>query len=107
MRGERIDPRPARVAQSQQLSDLVKGLAGGIVERRAHVAVSKALSLVPGEIEMGVAAGNHEGQGSRIVIIEHFLLRQQNGVNVTLEMVDRDERLAQGEGQRLGVGDAY
>jgi hypothetical protein len=36
-----------------------------------------------------------------------LLLRQQNGVNVTLEMVDRDERLAQGEGQRLGVGDAY
>jgi hypothetical protein len=54
-----------------------------------------------------MAAGDHQGQGSRIVIIELFPLRQQNGVNVTLEMVNRDERLAQGEGQRLGVGDAH
>jgi putative nucleotidyltransferase with HDIG domain len=56
---------------------------------------------------MGVASGNHQGQRSGIAIVEHLLLRQQNGVNVTLEMVDRNERLAQGEGQRLRVADAH
>ncbi len=39
MSGQRIDPGTARVAQSQQLGDLVEGLAGCIVERGAHVAV--------------------------------------------------------------------
>ena len=29
---------------------------------------------------------------------------QQNGVNVTLQVVDGNQRLAQREGQRLGVG---
>ena len=33
-------------------------------------------------------------------------MRQQNSVDVTLEVVDGDERLAQGEGQRLGIGDS-
>ena len=72
MGGKRIDPGAARVAQSQQLGDFVKGLAGRIVERGADVAVGKALSLMPGEIEMGVAAGNHQGQGSGMAIVEHF-----------------------------------
>ncbi len=107
MRGQRIDPRAARVPQSQQLGDLVKSFAGGIVECGAHVAVGKALPLMPGQIKMGVATGNHQGQGSCMAIVEHFLLRQQNGVNVTLKVVDGDERLAQGEGQRLGVRDAH
>jgi hypothetical protein len=56
---------------------------------------------------MSVAARNHQGQGSAIAIAEHFLLRHQNGVNMTLEVVNGDQRLAQGEGQRLGVGDAH
>ena len=39
--------------------------------------------------------------------VEHLALRQQNRVNVTFEMVDGDERLAQGEGQRFGVGNPH
>ena len=46
MRGQRIDPGAARVAQSQQLGDLVEGFAGRIVERGADVAIGKALALV-------------------------------------------------------------
>ena len=45
MSGQRIDPGTARVAQSQQLGDLVEGLAGCIVERGAHVAVAPAFSI--------------------------------------------------------------
>jgi hypothetical protein len=33
-------------------------------------------------------------------------MRQQNGVDVTLKMVYGDERLAESEGQRLGIGDS-
>ncbi len=60
---------------------------------------------------MRMAAGNHQGQGSagvsHIVLVKHLVLRQQNGVNVTLEMVDGDQRLAQGECQRLCVGNTH
>ena len=34
--GQRIDPRPAGIAEAEQLGDLVVGLAGGIVERAAE-----------------------------------------------------------------------
>ena len=104
---KRIDPRAPRVAQSQQLGDLVEGLAGCIVECGANVAVVKALSLMLSQIKMGMAAGNHQGQRSGIPIVERFPLRQQNGVNVPFQMVDGDERLPQGECQRFGVSDAY
>jgi hypothetical protein len=62
---------------------------------------------MPGQIKMGVAPGNHQRQGPRAIIIEHLSLRQQNSVNVALEMVNGDKRLAQGEGQRFGVRDAH
>jgi hypothetical protein len=107
MRGQRINPRATRVAQSQQLGYLVKGFSGCIVEGGAHVAISEVLSLMPGQVKMSVAAGNHQGQGSAIAVVEHFLLRHQNGVNMTLEVVDGDQRLAQGKGQRFGVSDAH
>ena len=66
MRGQRIDPGTARVAQSQQLGDLVEGFAGGIVERGADIAIGEAFALVADEIEVGVATGNDQGQGSAI-----------------------------------------
>jgi hypothetical protein len=55
---------------------------------------------------MGVATGNNQGQGSNIAQLEHFAMRQQNCVNMTLKVVHGDERLTQSEGQRLGVGDS-
>src|ERR1700692_2256112 len=101
VRRQRIDPRTARVAQAQQLGDFVESLAGRIVEGGANVLVSKALALVPGEIEVGVTAGNDQGQRSAIAQVERFAVRQQNGVNVTLQVVDGDERLFTGEGTWL------
>ena len=35
-----------------------------------------------------------------------FLLLEQHGMDVPLEMIDGDQRLSQGECQRLGIGDA-
>ena len=45
------------------------------------------------------------GRGRRLV--RGLLLRQQNRVDVALQVVDRDQRLAQSESQRLGVRDAH
>ena len=40
---QRVDPGPPRVAQPQQLGDLVESFAGRIIQRGAHVAVGKSL----------------------------------------------------------------
>jgi hypothetical protein len=55
---------------------------------------------------MRVATGNDQGQRSAIPQLEHLAMRQQNGVNMTLKVVYGDERLAQGKGERLGIGDS-
>ncbi len=101
VRGEGVDPGSAGVAQPEQLGYLVKGFAGGIVEGRTHIAVGEVSTLLAGEIEVGVAARNHQrkrpGEGMLL------LLRQQDGVDMAFQVVDGDERLSQGKGQRLGV----
>jgi putative nucleotidyltransferase with HDIG domain len=99
---QRIDPGAAGITQTQQLGDFVEGLAGCVVERGAHVPVAFAM----GDIEVGVAAGNHQSQSSG-TRIEGFTLSQQNGMNVALKVVHRDQRFLQGESQRLGVSDSH
>jgi hypothetical protein len=37
--GERVDPGAAGVAEAEELSDLVVGFAGGVVDGTAYVAV--------------------------------------------------------------------
>jgi hypothetical protein len=54
-----IDPGTAGITQPQQFGDFVEGLAGCVVDGCAHVTETLAL----GEIEVGVAAGNDQGQG--------------------------------------------
>jgi hypothetical protein len=75
MRRYRIDPGTARIAQSQQLGDFVKGFAGRIIERGADVAIGKALTLVADEIKMRVATRNDQGQRSAIPQLEHLAMR--------------------------------
>jgi hypothetical protein len=70
VRGKGIDPGAARVAQSQQLGDLVEGLAGRIVERGANIAIGEALAL--SEVEMGVTTGHDQGQRPGIRQMECF-----------------------------------
>ena len=80
VRGQGIDPGAARVAQPQQFGDLVEGFAGCIVERGANVTVGKALPLMTGQIKMGVAAGDDQGQRSSADrwnrLAHRFTLRQ-------------------------------
>ena len=39
---EPVDDRPARIAEAEQLGDLVEGLAGGVVARGPELAMASA-----------------------------------------------------------------
>ena len=117
IRRERIDPWTAWVAQSKEFGYLVKGLAGGIVDGAADIPIGKASLSRLRCIEVCVSSGDHQGQRPRASLVKRgvvflwrgpgqFLLLEQHGVDVPLEMIDRDQRLSQSECQRLGVGDA-
>jgi putative nucleotidyltransferase with HDIG domain len=94
-----IDPGSTRVAETQQLSDLVEGFPGCIVERGANVAVAPLLE----EIEMGMAPGNDQGQRASL---PQLTVRHQDGVDVPLQVVDGHQRFVEGKGQRLGVSNS-
>src|ERR1700679_1248329 len=91
-----IDPGTTRVAETKQLCDLVEGFAGCIVERGADVAVGSLLK----HIEMGMAAGNDQGQRASLA---QLTVRHQDGVNVPLQVVDGHQRFVEGKGKRFGV----
>ncbi len=64
VRSEAVDPGAAGVAETEELGDLVEGFAGGVVDGAADVAVVPGASLpcLSGEVEVGVAAGDDEGE---------------------------------------------
>ena len=65
MGGEGVDPGAAGVAEAEEFGDLVVGFAGGVVYGAAYVAVGPgavASLLLSGQIEMGVAAGDYQGE---------------------------------------------
>jgi hypothetical protein len=97
--GQGIDPGTTRVAETQQLRDLVEGFPGCIVECRPNVAVAPLLD----EIEMGMAAGNDQGQRTSLA---QLTVRHQDGMNVPLQVVDGQEWFVEGKGQRLGVSNS-
>ena len=66
-KGEGVDPGAAGVAEAEQLGDLVVGFAGGVVDGAADEGVVPGAVGGTGEIEMGVAAGDDEGEGLRVV----------------------------------------
>ena len=61
--GEGVDPGAAGIAEAEQLGDLVVGFAGSVVEGAADEGVVPGAVGGAGEIEMGVAAGDDEGEG--------------------------------------------
>ncbi len=104
--GEGVDPGAAGVGEAEELGDLVEGLAGGVVEGLAYVAVVPRLfGRLGGEVEVGVAAADDEGEewGG---VGEGRGCVHENGVDVAFEVVDGDEREVGAEGQGLGEADA-
>lgn len=113
--GECVDPRSTGIAESQEFGDLVVGLTGGVVDSTAYERVAPCAVGWTGEVEMGVSAGDDEGQGGvfRIrgaaIIVEELLLLtlvEKDGMNVAFKVVDGDERKILRVGQRFGIGDA-
>ena len=97
--GEGVDPGAAGVAEAEELGDLVVGFAGGVVDRAAYVAVGPGAiaSLLLGEVEMGVAAGDDEGEQREFHRGFGALARlHQDGVDVAFEVVDGDQRACRG-----------
>jgi hypothetical protein len=97
--GQDIDPGTTRVAQPKQLRDFVEGFPSRIVKRGPNIAVVSLLN----EIEMGMAAGNDQGQGTGFA---QLTVRHQHSVDVPLQVVNGQERFVEGKRQGLGVSNA-
>ena len=108
--GQGIDPGAAGIAKAEKLGDLVVGFAGGVVDGAADEAVGPGPLGGLGEIEVGVAARDDQGEGGLVVAgveaIGGRSLFEEDGVDVAFKMIDGDEREALGEGEGFGVGDA-
>jgi hypothetical protein len=102
MWSESVDPGSTGISKAQQLGNLVKGLAGRIVHRGAYIPVTFLLH----QVQVGMTAGNHKRQRPD-PRIEGFSLGQQHSVNVTLQVVDRDERFIHRKSQRFGVSHTH
>ena len=68
--GEGVDPGAAGVAEAEKLGDFVVGFAGGVVNGAADEGVVPGAVGGSGEIEVGVAAGDDEGQGGFVGDLE-------------------------------------
>ncbi len=69
MEGERVDPRTAGIAQAQEFGDFVVGFAGRIVDGATDERVGPCVVEAGGEIEVGVATGDNQGQGWPIGVV--------------------------------------
>jgi hypothetical protein len=82
---EGVDPRASGIAEAEEFGDFVVGFAGGVVEGAADEGVVPGFGDGAGEVEVGVAAGDDEGQGwfgcgmRRFVLSHPFRLRTRKG----------------------------
>ena len=107
-RRQSVDDRSSRIPQSQQLRDFIERLSGGVIASVPDVPVGPEIFLHLGKIKMRVPARDHQRQHRKMQVCIFVLPRlQQYGVNVSLKMVHRDQRLLQGKSQRLGIADAH
>ena len=61
--GEGVEPRAAGIAEAEELGYFVEGFSGGVVDGAAYVAVAPGAGRGGvGEVEVGVAAGDYEGE---------------------------------------------
>ena len=98
--GDPVDVRAARERQPEQPRDLVEGLAGRVVDRRAHRVDPDGDVLDPQQA--GVAAADQHRQAR---LGQRAVLELVDG-DVGGEVVDAVDRLAQPDRERLGRGDA-
>ena len=88
MQGQAIDDRSARIAETEQLRDLVECLAGSIVSRVPDILVRPAFVFLLGEIEMRVSSRDHQSQHWKHQFVVSLLaLLEENRVNVAFQVI--------------------
>ena len=92
---QRLHHRPAGIAQAQDLGRLVEGLAQRVVDRGRQPAVS------PDALDDQDLAMSARNQQQQIGIVQRRI-GQARGQGVAFQVVDRDQRLAARQRQRLG-----
>ena len=107
MFGQEIDGRPSRISEFEQLGDFVESLTGGVIARVSHIVVPPGARFSFDQKEVSVTTAYHQREHRKFQVAIAFLaLFQQDGVDVSLEMIDCDERFGDGVGERLGVTQA-
>src|SRR5215472_5730952 len=99
VRGEPIDDGPSGVSEAQEFGDFVEGFSGGVVARVAYVLVGPGVAVLAGQVKMRVPSGDYQRHDAESKFVVAFLaLFKQDRVDVSFEMVHRDQRLLKGEG---------
>jgi hypothetical protein len=97
-RSQFIDDRTAGISKAQEFRDFVVGFAGSVVARFAEEPV---LANDANFEEMRVAAAYDQSDGGQ----RNRRMFEQNRVNVSFDMMDRDQGDLAGEAEGLGVCD--
>ena len=110
-----VDNRPAGVPQGQELCDLIEGFACGVVAAVAELGVSEGVCGVRagrGEEQARMPPGGHQREGGKGCLSNGLagravhLVFEQNGVDVTFQVVHADQRLAEGKRQRFAIDES-
>jgi len=101
---EEIDGRPSWISEFEQLGNLVESFTGGVIAGVSHIVVPPCARFSFDQKKMGVTSADHQSEHRKFQFAIAFLaLFQQDGVDVSLEMIDSDERFLDRVGERLGV----
>src|SRR5262249_16735508 len=104
--GELVNDRTAGISQTEQLGDFVESFSRSIVAGVSYVPIKPALALLLCQIEMRMSTGHHQCEHRKIQFVVSLLpLFEQHGMDVTFEVVDRDQRLIESKRQGLGIAD--
>ena len=99
------DRRPARVAEAEQPAHLVERLARRVVDGRAEQPVREVVAHLDEE-RVPARHDQRDQRERRRLALRLAGIQQPARVDVALEVVDRDQRLAVRPGERLGEVDA-
>ena len=111
-RRKRIDPRPSRISQPEQLGHLVIRFTRRVVHRPAHVAIPQnPISIFTicriRQVQMRMPARDHQGNQRQLHRLTRAINIHQHSVNVPFQMIHRDQRLTKAERQRLRIGHSH
>jgi len=112
--GETIQNWTSGIAEAEQLGDFVVGFTGSVVAGLADFAIPKlsrgfgASSLLRADfVEDGVAARNDEADGGKFRDDSGWVSLEKDRVDVALEVIDGNERFAQGLRESFGISDSH